>query len=204
MSVTVSIDFNGWRESYDAMSFEEHQEFNKQIAAEYPNQRCWNDQQVGKFLRHYLPGSVVELGGWDGSLANVMLPRFPETVTWVNYDITPDVPQVCGDSRYEQVTLDDWPWKRKAAGDVLLASHVFEHMLSHEIVALLDAWDVAAVFMDAPIPSGSTSWNNYEGTHILEIGGTELLWRLGSAGWFVRHCDMSGGGMVAWLEREPA
>lgn len=202
MTVVDRIDWDKWRARYDAMSFREHQEFNEHVARVYPEQMCWNGDAVARFLLEEQPSSVVELGGWDGSLAAEMMPRFPCIVTWVNYDITPNVPQVCDHPGYERVALDDWPWKRKAAGDVLIASHVFEHMLMDEILWLLDEWDVDVVFADVPVGPGTPTWHGYEGTHILEVGGTEFLWRLGSNGWEVKYCDMAGG-MVAHLERVP-
>lgn len=202
-AVMERIDWDRWRARYDAMSFREHQEFNRQVSLQYPEQRCFNADAVRDFLHKTKPERVLELGGWDGGLAAEVLPGFPNISKWVNYDITPLAARVCDDPRYELVVVSDWPWKLPQAGDVLIASHVLEHMLMSEIEHLLSEWDVRAVFMDIPIGSGTPVWHGYEGTHILEVGSTELLFRLGRLGYEVTYCDPAGG-LVAHLEKSCA
>lgn len=166
--------WDDWRANYDALTFEEHQEFNAQVAERYPRQQCFNATACREFLAERQPRRVVELGGWDGELAGLMLPAFPRILDWANYDITP-VTQSCTHPVYRRVLLDDWPWNRVVAGDALIASHVFEHMRGREIGTLLDRWNVQSVFVDCPIDWQGHPWNGYEGTHILELGIHDLV-----------------------------
>lgn len=178
MIAATRIDWDQWRADYDTMTFAEHQAFNAEVARQHPVQRQWDGDAVRAFLSRRQPQTVVELGGWDGSLAAAMLPDFPAILRWRNLDITPDVPQACISPRYQREVLEGWPWHQTETADALVASHVFEHMRIREIEQLLSAWDVSAVFIDAPIRQVSSHWVGYEGTHILEVGSDELLNRL--------------------------
>lgn len=190
------MTFDEWRARYDTLTFHEHQQINAEWAVLYPEQRSFATDKVAVFLGERAHGSVVELGGWDGQLAALMLHRFPDIETWVNYDITPNVPQACNDPRYERVVLDDWPWLRDARGDVLVASHVFEHMRAAQVTLLLDRWDVDAVYVDAPVNGGV--WDGYHGSHILELDVPGLLGLVADCGYRVTHSEP---GLVAFFDR---
>lgn len=188
------MTFDEWRARYDTLTFHEHQQANTEWAVLYPEQRSFDSDKVAAFLAGRAHGSVVELGGWDGQLAALMLEQFPDIETWVNYDIT-DVPQVCTDHRYERVVLDDWPWLRDARADALVASHVFEHMRGSQIRLLLERWDVDAVFVDAPL---ATSWDGYHGSHILELDKDGLVELVESCGFTTRSV---AAGVIATFSR---
>jgi hypothetical protein len=193
------MTFDQWRSAYDEMSFREHQAYNSELARLYPVQESYNAKAVYRFLRERPHAKVVELGGWDGKLADKMLRRFSGVETWVNFDLTPDVPQVCDDVRYHRVPLIDWPWKCVVRGDVLIASHVFEHMRISEVEATLQMWPVRSVFVDCPIYQAQ-DWRGYNGTHILEVGASEFLERVAGNGWNITHWDTSDG-LIAHLDR---
>lgn len=169
------MDWNGWRERYDYMTFADHQAFNAEVLTHYPAQQHFDANACRNFLA--ARGNrldVAELGGWDGALAKLMLEE-ARAASWDNYDITPGVPQVCHHPDYEYVVLDRWPWRRKVKADALVASHVLEHLKLDEVDKLLSAWDCPHVYVDTPISRDGTSWDDYAGTHILEAGSTELL-----------------------------
>lgn len=189
------MTFDEWRDQYDTLTFAQHQQANQEWAGLYPHQASFNLEAVERFLEEREHGSVVELGGWDGQLAARMLHMFPCIETWVNYDIT-NVPQVCHDPRYERIVLSDWPWLRDARGDALIASHVFEHMRAAQIGLLIERWDVAAVFVDAPVNGGV--WDGYHGSHILEVDVPELISLVESAGF---RCSHSEPGLIAYFDR---
>lgn len=200
MSVATRIDWNAWRANYDTMSFADHQEFNADCVRLHPEQRCWNGEACDRFLAERWPRTVVELGGWDGSLAADMLARHPRIDVWTNYDISPGVPQACDDPRYQRVVLDYWPWHYYPQADALIASHVFEHMRAEEVVRLVARWDVGSIYIDCPVGPGPSGWHGYEGSHILEVGSTELLWRLEQVGYKAAYVD-NAGGLIAYLDR---
>lgn len=185
------------------MTFAEHQAINAEWAQQYPHQQSWNAEACKKFLETRPVGRVVELGGWDGALADRMLNEFDWIDEWVNYDLTPGVPQVCTDRRYRKIELQHWPYISQVKGDALVASHVFEHMLATEIEWLLEAWDVESVYMDVPIGADPSDWRGYHGSHILEVGHVELLRRCRDLGYKVTHADTHDG-LIAFLDREEA
>jgi len=197
MTVATRIDWDQWRADYDQMTFKQHQAFNAEVAEQHPVQKQYNAAAVRLFLEHRKPTTVVELGGWCGSLAADTLPDFPEIRSWVNYDITPNVPQVCDDARYSKVTLIDWPWNCRIQADALIASHVLEHMRMDEVEKLLDAWDVKSVYADVPLRG---NWDGYEGSHINEADTDEFLARVLDHG-FSGLWEPTDVGILAWFDK---
>lgn len=193
----TAIDWNQWRANYDDMTFADHQAFNAAVLERHPVQQQWNHDACARFIAERQPRTIVEVGGWDGSLADAMLGMYAGIDTWVNYDITPGVPQVCSYPGYERIVLNVWPWLFKVTADALVASHVFEHMRVSEVLALLDRWDVRSVYVDTPL-SGAPMWDGYEGSHIIEVGAAEFLERVSAAGWTVSHSEP---GLIAFLDR---
>jgi glycosyltransferase involved in cell wall biosynthesis len=176
------IDWDEWRKNYDVWSFEEHKAFYEQVAKLHPVQHQWDGPAVREFLGERQPRYVVEIGGWDGSLAKEMLAEFPAISSWLNLEIA-DVPQACQDERYERIHLTRWPWMMDVKADALIASHVVEHMRANEFEKILRRWDVDSVFIDTPILSTPTSWTGYQGSHIIEVGSAELVGRLCALGY---------------------
>lgn len=199
MTVATRIDWDQWRAEYDRMTFRQHQEFNARVAEQHPSQRQSNPDAVRGFLNHRDHASVVELGGWDGWLAEQILGRDDSIVTWVNYDITPNVPQVCHRDEYEKVTLIDWPWNCHITADVLIASHVFEHMRISEVEKLVREWDVDAIYVDIPV-GDHVDWRGYEGTHIIEVGWQEFMDRMADCG-YPGQAYEAPVGIIAYLDR---
>ena len=195
MTVSTAIDWDQWRANYTRMTFAEHQAFNQKVADLHPVQASCR-----AFLDEFRPGSVAEIGGWDGALAALMLSECDFIDEWVNYDIT-DVPQTCVDARYSQVVLDDWPWNTNVTADALIASHVFEHMLGSEAMMTLSTWNINHVFVDCPIGTSAQSWDGYHGSHIIDVGSTELLKRLGDIGYRTVFADPVGS-LVAYLQKD--
>ena len=106
------IDWDQWRADYHRLSFADQVLFYREAAAAYPEQASYDWAVVDGVLGSLDPGSVLELGGWDGGLAGRALAEHPWISSWVNVDLA-DVPQVCQDQRYRRVLLDDWFWRRQ-------------------------------------------------------------------------------------------
>jgi hypothetical protein len=181
--VTSPLDWDAWRANYGSMSFAEHQDFYRAVALAYPVQRHYDGRAVLEFLRATHPWTVAEVGGWDGALAEGFLTIVP-VVEWTNYEIAPNVPQVCQNSRYRYQPLDRWPWEfEEIPGDALVLSHVVEHMLLDEFAALLDRFYGDAVYIDTPVVGdGRQDWRGYQGSHIIEEGWAGIELRLFSRG----------------------
>jgi hypothetical protein len=181
------------------MTFAEQQAFYEDVARAHPVQRDWNEEACWRFLSERLPAEVVELGGWDGSLAAAMLDRAPFIRWWSNYDIVA-VPQVCTDRRYGLVVPDEPAWQGLAPipADALIASHVVEHLRVAEVEALVSAWAPRSIYLDTPLEARATDWRGYEGSHVIEVGSEELLARLDALGYTATHTE---GQMIAFLDR---
>lgn len=201
---TAVIDWNQWRRDYLTMSFAEHQAFNEGCGFLHPNQQHFDAVACEAFLEQRQPLTVVEVGGWDGALAALMLDAVPSIRSWVNYDITPGVKQVCDHPAYRLEVLDGWPWEIDVTADCLVASHVFEHMVSADVAALVDRWDVASVFVDCPVPRQARSWDGYDGSHVLEVGSLALLELFASLGYDAEQFAADDDGLIAFLDRRPA
>lgn len=180
--------FNMWRETYDTMSFQDQVEFYSQIAQAFPNQRQYNKDEVLFFfglLQDFESLNVLEIGGWKGELADEILsdPISGVVKKWDNMEICQDAVHnpVCSDERYQVVVQDDFPWNCQDGWedyDVLVLSHVLEHMKADNFRALVKLLpNVKQIYIDAPIEedTGGVDWQGYLGTHILEIGWKDVV-----------------------------
>lgn len=157
-------DFNRWRSEYDSLSFKEQAHFYKQLLSDHPNQTHFSRAAVLEFMSGSGASKIVELGGNDGGLADVVLGAFPSVESWHNYELSGS-DQVCNDQRYE-VFSDEFLWRRHHAGyDALVASHILEHITTLELDRLLDAVPVSWLYTDIPVAPGG-SWDHTTAAHI--------------------------------------
>lgn len=171
--------FDWWRENYDKLSYKAHQEFYSEIYKEYPTQRHGNFTFIDGYrtILFNVDGrpnlNVIEVGGWDGYLASLILPKCPHIAKWHNYEICLDLKeqQVPTDDRYELRFTDDWIWQKKLDTNynVMIMSHVMEHMRCSNFVKLIDGIMPDIVYIEAPLDRYVLqNFNNYLGTHIFE------------------------------------
>lgn len=164
-------DLDKLRDRYDELSFQEFRSWCQQIAATWPEQAYWDAPAVSRFLDFTQADDVVELGGWDGALAQaVMRPG----MDWLNLEVT-EVPQVCTFPDFHLKVLEDWPWTWDDWGDVLIMSHVIEHMSVEHLRSLLRRCESRAVYVDAPLSEESgTNWRGSPTSHILPLSFIEV------------------------------
>lgn len=180
---------NQWRSRYREMPFHQHQSDTDAIMVGHavPDvgglkidsedlTRCIGRTNWGAY-------DVLEFGGWGGAMAASVLSKFPELNSWTNYDICPSalLHRDCFDPRYECVVKDRFLWEtpRPDKGDIFCSSHAIEH-LSAEHLNLLFRWlpdSIKWMYLCAPIQDSTTTetWQDYGGTHILEIGWEQVL-----------------------------
>jgi hypothetical protein len=168
----MTIDWDAWRSEHASMSFADQQEFYGEVAVAHPHQQNFDLAHAHATFDHIsgLSQDVIELGGWDGALAEAMLDRV-DIARWTNYDLV-EVPQVCQREDYHLRILDDYLWNEGAVkADVFVACHTIEHLTAAELEQLFDVLRVRFIYLQAPIAkqSGQT-WSRYFGSHILEIG----------------------------------
>lgn len=166
---------DAWRHAYDDMTVEQQREFYDQVYREYPEQSHFNAWRLADVIRGRQPRTVVELGGWDGACAAVMLPLFPCIQTWVNVEISrlagaagPD------DPRYMPVSPDDWYWDSRWTADLFVTNHTVEHLKGRDVRATIAATDAKTLYIDTPIDEEGHQWWGTITTHILELGWRDV------------------------------
>ena len=191
------IDWDAWRSEHASMTFADQQEFYGSVAVAHPHQQCYDLPHARLTFDHisglvgFLPADwpglvVVELGGWDGALAQALLSTRSGIENWTNYDLV-EVPQVCKRDNYRLLILDDYLWNQgEVHGDVFIACHTIEHLTAAELEQLFDVLRVKFIYLQAPIAHQSgEAWNGYVGSHILEIGWDRIDELLAARGYRV-------------------
>jgi len=164
------VEFDDWRRLYRQLSFQDQQAFAVTWKWRFPEQKHFDSVAAARFLDRYRPEQVVEIGGYDGELARIMLQGFPCVLRWRNLELCPRLTPRPDDPRYEHVELAAFPWQVRLDGDALIMSHVAEHMLHEEFATLVGMFNGRYVFVDAPIQDGPQDWTGYFGSHILDTG----------------------------------
>ena len=165
----LAEDFDKWRDVYDDLTFEDQKVVYERIRELHPNQRHFTLAKAYPFFDRYPIGNVLELGGWDGWLAACVLGQHEEIERWVNYDLV-EVPSTCVDHRYLMRVLEKPFWKTRRIYDAFVATHTIEHMKARELEKVVASVQAQWCLIEAPIEDKPTSWDHYQGTHVLEIG----------------------------------
>lgn len=184
------MNFDEWRDRYNAMSYQEHVTFYDEIFKAYPVQQHFDSESARKFLAQVDARDVIEIGGWRGELADQMLKEFPAITRWVNWDICrgATISSVPTDSRYEANHPERWLWEVPnlfTGFDTFVASHVIEHMRAAELEKLVaNMGDINQIFLASPLSNEPTNWAGYNGTHILEVGWNGVTEIMGDYGFY--------------------
>jgi hypothetical protein len=171
MSATTSLDWDAWRNAYHHLTYADQQAFHSTIYEQHPEQRHYDPVYVAKAIEQTNARTVVELGGWDGELAEHMLKRYP-IQQWTNVELCKEARQA-GAKRHPLYTAwpkDKWYWTETWHCDLFVASHVIEHLTIQHLNETLAATHAQALFLDAPLHNKSIDWRGFTGSHILECG----------------------------------
>lgn len=173
--------FDQWRERYWELTNEEQIQFADDLAAKYPDQRHFNEAVLQPVIFAEQPERVLEIGGWDGALAEHCLDRDPHIAKWVNVDICREAStkaRYIGSGRQHAVLYNDFRWFRYQKAktyDLAVAAHVIEHLHDADFVRLVECLsETPLVLFEAPINEGPSDWTGYQGTHILRVGWREI------------------------------
>ena len=127
------------------------------------------------------PIIVSEIGGRGGDLAKVALESTPKIRKWINYEISDESikQSAVQDTRYEGRLMSDFCWWEKIPieGDILILSHMIEHLSEADFRSLVKAIpeNIKGVHAQAPLPlRGPVDWKGYFGAHILPLGWIEV------------------------------
>ena len=197
--MTDDVDWDAWRSQYHTLTYEQHRAFNDHVGRTWPRQEHFDAELARLFLDTYQPATVIELGGWDGALAQQI---GGNVESWTNYDIT-DRPQVCTHPGYRRVIPDGWAWQQPLQADAFVASHVLEHLSEQHLHELLDALDCQAAYVDVPLKDSPYQWRGYFGSHVLPLSMPQFEAAWQAHGWRVaeRFRPVHGLSQVRFLQR---
>ncbi|MFA6306059.1 MAG: glycosyltransferase [Candidatus Gracilibacteria bacterium] len=179
------------------MTFADHQKQHDQWSQKYPKQQCFS-QTLIELIEQYLVLNVhhmqfiLEIGGWKGELAHKILPKYPHIGQWRNLDIThaAQTETVENDQRYKVEIIRKWVWDYPAFYDydLIIMSHVLEHLTNEDAEKLLDKLqNCNNILIEVPIPqSDPPNWENYNGAHILAMSKTDVTNLFRKYGYFLK------------------
>lgn len=171
--------WNKWRALYDELTDEEQRKFADDCEALYPNQTHHTHGNFDYLFKEVLKpnANVLEIGGWKGELARHCKQYNYEI--WANIElckaaIDKTVKDVGG--RYMVLMPDTFRWwkeevKDRAPFDVVISSHAIEHFSDQDLHGIINhIAGIPVVMFEAPIKEHGDNWDNYGGTHKLEMG----------------------------------
>lgn len=178
-----AVVYDKWRADYPSLSTKEHAAFYDDKYTKDPNHASFSGRAVRYFFNqaNCLSYSVAEIGGRNGSLAKVALEFTPAIKRWVNYEISGAA--VAGtltqDSRYEAKLMTDFCWwmKEPIEGDLLILSHIIEHISDSDFKSLVAVIpkNIRGVHVQSPLAMrGPIDWTGNKGCHILTMGWVEV------------------------------
>lgn len=170
----MSFDCEAWRAAYPDASYADQQRMHSEMYSVAPLQRHFDEAITSATVERFRPARVVELGGWDGELAKLMLDRFQFISSWVNVELCAEARRAGGRTgrrrRYSAPEVGDWYWTRKWKCDLFVASHTIEHLSAEHLALVLGATDAQVLLLDAPLQDLPTRWDGYSAMHVLEVG----------------------------------
>jgi hypothetical protein len=201
LGVESTPGLDAWRERYrnGDLTLADHRRLYERVAADYPNQNYYAAVPVHDFLAWSDAHSVIELGGWDGALAQEVLPCHPDVRRWDNYEIV-QVPQACDLPAYRFHVPDVFVWElQELKADAFVASHVLEHLTASDLRRLIDTLDAEYAYVDVPLSETANDWKGTTTTHALElsIGEFDRAWKRN--GWKVEAHGQRDGHVPSYL-----
>jgi acetyltransferase-like isoleucine patch superfamily enzyme len=204
--VGLPYSFDEWRARRHDLPYAEHVAYFDAIFTQYPHQHYCSVDEARAFAAQLPDRShVLEVGGWRGQVAEILLPEFARIEHWHNFELSRKAVQGgLTHPRFTAQVAADFVWKIQDLPEcnVLFAAHVLEHLSSREIRDLLGRLRaVTHVFVEAPLPVAGKkiSWAGNRSTAVLDIGWRELEELFGEFGFqAVRRARK-----VRFFERSP-
>lgn len=179
--VRTAAFFDWWRDNYDYLTPEMHDELNDVLYQAYPKQSHFQTKWFGEALAA-LPTNqiwVFEVGGWDGELAcncyNYLGQRIKK---WTNMEtnrlaVKNTVPMHLK-FQYDPIVPTKFDWFKEPRDNdysAFLSSHTIEHLSDAHAIQLLDhVRGIPLLVIAAPLEDGNNNWDLFYGTHKLELG----------------------------------
>lgn len=202
--------FDKWRRDYDGLSYADMKAFYDLVEADHPLQQAYDAGTFARFLQGITANigaiTVLEIGGWKGELAQLMLQREPDIVTWHNLEICKRAVErsVFESPKYKPVVPGDFVWTLSLPdAQVFVASHFIEHIRLWELSALFDNLNgVQFIGLQSPLQPVGIDWTGYHGSHILGVGWIGVSACLSAHG-FTEMLALREGDFRAFRQTEP-
>lgn len=201
--VGLPMTFDEWRDRYNELSYTEQLTFYDAVYEKFPTQQVCRKEETARFFASIPEGaSVLEIGGGIGDVAREILDSFPIKY-WYNLEISQRaIDDGLNRPQYQAQVPEDFVWNLDDLPicEVLVASHVFEHIRADQIEQLLQRLtSIRHAYVEAPIPESSEAvdWTGRWSTHILEIGWAQLETLFHRLGFQVAHRAPN----VRWFKR---
>lgn len=182
----IEGNFDVYRENYRFLSFQDLKRINQVWAAKYPDQHYFDSSFVIEAFRKIASNlgrdniQVVELGGFDGSLAFQVLQHFPNAA-WLNLEIGEHLPVPGLDKfQYKEQVLADQLWECKPnidAPDVFVSGDTLEHFPDDQFQKIIDFVTqnrISYLVLKIPISDNGQNWRGYFGSHLLHRGRNQV------------------------------
>jgi hypothetical protein len=185
------MNFDEYRRRYGELTDGEHRAAYSTWYQLWPVQRHVTLPSLDRFLSEHSRALVIEMGGWDGYGAELMLERYPQLKAWLNVEICAEAAdlgqQRIKDARYCAAVPGSFRWWRgeiaASPDSVLVASHVLEHLSDIDAMDLIQTQRPKAWYIEAPLSEGGQSWDSYGGSHVLHAGWGAVESWLSEAGY---------------------
>lgn len=166
-------EFDQYRDAYPKMPAHELSEWHSRLYREYPDQSHFNGGALLMFFSGIAADDVIEIGGWDGAAARIVLMANPEIKLWKNYEVCREAVEdtICTSERYHAKAEAAY---EAVGADTLVLSHVIEHMSDGQAMALLSGTDADHLYIDAPLGDRQSKWGGTTCFHLLEFGWNDL------------------------------
>jgi hypothetical protein len=187
-----------YRKSYNSFSFDYKKKMAGKWLKQYPEQAHFDITPIKYWLENSVPrpASVLEIGGWRGDLAEIVLSSFGHILLWHNYDLIKyNDYQKCSDKRYKLFTLEKDLWFKspECEYNALIASHMIEHINWIEFTKLCE-WipeSVKTVLFEAPLAKSAENfkWKGDHSSHVLEKGWEQVITEMRNHGFSVDYSE---------------
>jgi len=191
-------DFDGYREKYNGLSFEQLQEYNRMWLKCYPEQKFWHKTFLS-FLNDCLKDitlyfnrntlNVMEFGGYNGELAFNILKENP-CFSWANIEIIKHKQHEGLELYdYQEYVFSSFLWRKKpnvSNCDVFVSSDALEHITNNEFSELLcyvAENKIKFLVLGIPVKVEGQSWKGYYGSHLLTYGSNAIKEKLEKHGY---------------------
>jgi len=164
------IDFDKFRKDYNSMTFKEKAEFNREMIAQYPNQRYAHVENFKNTLERISPKPrVMELGCYDGYLADKCR---DQVFSWHGFDIVLPAFTIPTCMKFSLLYKPFWEVEFNPKDyDAFVCSHTIEHFSDVELEKVIDkVKGIEYILIEAPIRPICNNWAEYDGAHVLEMG----------------------------------